>query len=200
MASMGTCFTLPPNPCHHLLFKASLLPNRSQTLPIIQAPLFPSLASKFQQSTVSAPVVRASIAAAATGVRPSGAVESDKLPSDVRKRAMEVVDACGRRVTVDDVAGRAGLKLQEAQNALQALASDTQGFLEVSDEGDVLYVFPRDYRAKLVGKSFIMRVEPLLEKAKVVMFMGFENFFIVVLGYVRNWHSYDGFRFHLELL
>ncbi|XP_062028754.1 aspartic proteinase CDR1-like [Rosa rugosa] len=36
----------------------------------------------------------------------------------------------------------------------------------VSDEGDVLYVFPRDYRAKLVGRSFIMRVEPLLEKEK----------------------------------
>lgn len=44
---------------------------------------------------------------------------------------MEAVDACGRRVTIGDVAGRAGLKLNEAQNALQALASDTEGFLEV---------------------------------------------------------------------
>ena len=42
-------------------------------------------------------------------------------------------------------------------------------FEQVSDEGDVLYVFPKDYRARLVGKSFIMRVEPMLEKAKVVM-------------------------------
>ncbi|XP_062005322.1 uncharacterized protein At5g03900, chloroplastic-like [Rosa rugosa] len=156
MASMATCFTLPPNARHLLVFKAALLPNRSQTSN------FPGAASRVPQSRASAPVVRASIAA----IRPGGAVESDKLPSDVRKRAMDAVDACGRRVTVGDVAGRAGLKLHEAQNALQALASDTQGFLEVSDEGDVLYVFPRDYRAKLVGRSFIMRVEPLLEKAK----------------------------------
>jgi hypothetical protein len=31
----------------------------------------------------------------------------------------------------------------------------------------VLYVFPKDYRAKLAGKSFRMRVEPLVDKAKV---------------------------------
>lgn len=43
---------------------------------------------------------------------------------------------------------------------------------QVSDEGDVLYVFPKDYRAKLVGKSFRMKVEPLLEKAKVVIICG----------------------------
>ncbi|ONK64449.1 uncharacterized protein A4U43_C04F20350 [Asparagus officinalis] len=36
----------------------------------------------------------------------------------------------------------------------------------VSDEGDVLYVFPRDYRSKLAGKSFRMKVEPLLDKLK----------------------------------
>ncbi|KAB2615593.1 hypothetical protein D8674_022181 [Pyrus ussuriensis x Pyrus communis] len=86
---------------------------------------------------------------------------------------MEAVDACGGRVTIGDVAGRAGLKLNEAQNALQALAADTEGFLEVSDEGDVLYVFPKDYRAKLLGKSLRMRVEPVLEKAKVVTLWNF---------------------------
>lgn len=64
-------------------------------------------------------------------IRPGNAVESDKLPSDVRKRAMEAVDACGGRVTIGDVASRAGLKLNEAQKALQALAADTNGFLEV---------------------------------------------------------------------
>ena len=58
-------------------------------------------------------------------------MESDKLPTDVRKRAMEAVDECGLRVTVGDVASRAGLKVTEAQKALQALAADTDGFLEV---------------------------------------------------------------------
>jgi hypothetical protein len=33
----------------------------------------------------------------------------------------------------------------------------------------VLYVFPRDYRAKLAAKSFRIKVEPLVEKAKVLI-------------------------------
>lgn len=59
-------------------------------------------------------------------------MESDKLPSDVRKRAMDAIDALGRRVTVGDVASKAGLQLSQAQKALQALAADTNGFLEVN--------------------------------------------------------------------
>ena len=66
-----------------------------------------------------------------TAIRPGGAVESDKLPVDVRRRAMDAVDVCGGRVTIGDVASKAGLKLNEAQKALQALAADTDGFLEV---------------------------------------------------------------------
>lgn len=76
------------------------------------------------------PVVRAGIDVT-TGIRPGGVVETDKLPTDVRKRTMEAVDACGGRVTIGDVASRAGLKLNESQKALQALAADTNGFLEV---------------------------------------------------------------------
>ncbi|PRQ23128.1 hypothetical protein RchiOBHm_Chr6g0257921 [Rosa chinensis] len=79
---------------------------------------------------------------------------------------MDVVDSVGGRVMIGHVSSRAGLKLNKAQNALQALATDTEGFLEVSDEGDVLYVFPKDYRAKLLAKLFRLRIEPLLEKAK----------------------------------
>lgn len=36
----------------------------------------------------------------------------------------------------------------------------------------MLYVFPKDYRAKLAGKSFRMRVEPLVDKAKVYFQQG----------------------------
>lgn len=63
--------------------------------------------------------------------RPGGAVETDRLPSDVRDRAMEAVDHFGGRVTIGDVASRAGLQLAQAERALQALAADTEGFLEV---------------------------------------------------------------------
>lgn len=111
------------------------------------------------------PVIRAGFDVA-SGIRPGGIVETDKLPSNVRKRAMDAVDACGGRVTIGDVASKGGLKLNEAQKALQALAADTNGFLEVSDEGDVLYVFPKDYRSKLAAKSFRIKLEPFVEKAK----------------------------------
>lgn len=70
-------------------------------------------------------------------------MESDKLPSEVRKRAMDAVDSSGRRVTIGDVASKAGLKLNEAQRALQALAADTDGFLEV--------IFPCIMPSLLVG-------------------------------------------------
>ncbi|XP_034694057.1 uncharacterized protein At5g03900, chloroplastic isoform X2 [Vitis riparia] len=39
-------------------------------------------------------------------------------------------------------------------------------FEQVSDEGDVLYVFPKDYRSKLATKSFRIKLEPFVEKAK----------------------------------
>ncbi|CAA7397029.1 unnamed protein product [Spirodela intermedia] len=110
--------------------------------------------------------IRASVQFPAVPGSGGARVESDLLPKDVRERAMGAVDSFGGRVTIGDVASRAGLKLGEAERALQALAADTSGFLEVSDEGDVLYVFSRDYRSKLTAKSFKMKIEPLLEKSK----------------------------------
>jgi hypothetical protein len=49
-------------------------------------------------------------------------------------------------------------------NCLKLLWELTQ---QVSDEGDVLYVFPKDYRSSLTSKSLRMKYEPLLEKLKV---------------------------------
>jgi hypothetical protein len=74
--------------------------------------------------------VRASIEAPAA-IRPGGTVETDRLPSNVRDGTIKAVDSLGGRVTVGDVAAQAGLKLDEAERALQALAADTAGFLEV---------------------------------------------------------------------
>ncbi|XP_010683731.2 uncharacterized protein At5g03900, chloroplastic [Beta vulgaris subsp. vulgaris] len=126
---------------------------------------------KLRNSRVRIRVIKASSSSSssidvATSFKPGKLVESDKLPSDVRKRAMEAIDSYGGRVTIGDVSSKGGLDLNEAQKALQALATDTDGFLEVSDEGDVLYVFPKDYRSRLVGKSFRMKIEPWAEKAK----------------------------------
>ncbi|KAJ9129132.1 hypothetical protein P3X46_034091 [Hevea brasiliensis] len=170
MASMSTCFTVSAKSrilhSHPMVIsKPSFRLKPPDSFTNIQ-PLHSSrIPFKFANSRVSAAFVRASIDVPA-GIRPGGVVESDKLSADVRKRTMEAVDVCGGRVTVGDVASRAGLNLNQAQKALQAVAADTDGFLEVSDEGDVLYVFPKDYRSKLTAKSFRMKVEPLFDKAK----------------------------------
>lgn len=81
---------------------------------------------------------------------------------------MRAVDELGLRVTVGDVASKAGLKLSEAESALKALAADANGYLEVSNEGDVLFCLPRDYRNVLLQKSFKLRAEPFLKKAEEV--------------------------------
>lgn len=129
MASISTCFQyLPPKP--RLYLKHSISPNLHKNFPVIQTPIFPGLASRVRESRILVPVVRAGIDVT-TGIKPGGVVETDKLPTDLRKRTMEAVDACGGRVTVGDVASRAGVKLNESQKALQALAADTNGFLEV---------------------------------------------------------------------
>ena len=81
--------------------------------------------------SASRSVIRAKIDVSPLSIRPGGIIETDKLPSDVRKMTMDAVDACGGRVTVGDVASKAGIKLDQAQKALQALAADADGFLEV---------------------------------------------------------------------
>ncbi|EPS67521.1 hypothetical protein M569_07252, partial [Genlisea aurea] len=135
--------------------------------------LIPYRASRFRKPETTIFLIKASgngveapNSSAAAAIKPGGVLESDKLPSDVRKRSMEAIDAFGRRVTLGDVASKAGLKLNEAQRALQAIAADADGYLEVSDEGDVLYTFPDDYRSKLASKSLRIKIEPLLEKGK----------------------------------
>lgn len=64
-------------------------------------------------------------------IRGSSIIESEHVPLDIRNRTMDAVDACGGRVTIGDVVSQTGIDMDEAQKALQALAADTHGFLQV---------------------------------------------------------------------
>ncbi|KAI4356444.1 hypothetical protein L6164_000466 [Bauhinia variegata] len=169
MANVYTCFTAIPSYRFYyhsrISLKSSTFAKSPNRFLIVKKPNFPGISKRVWDSRVLVPVVRATVDVT-QGIRPGGVVESDKLPSDMRKRTMDAVDACGGRVTTGDVASRAGLNLNEAQKALQALAADTNGFLEVSEEGDILFVFPKDYRSKLAAKSFKIKAEPFIDKAK----------------------------------
>lgn len=50
---------------------------------------------------------------------------------------MKAVESLDYRVTVGDLATRAGLDLNVAQQGLIALAADTQAHLQVSDAGEI---------------------------------------------------------------
>lgn len=59
-------------------------------------------------------------------------LESLKLGQRVRKSVQDAVEGLGGRVTVGDVAARAGVQISKAEEALNALAADAGGTLEVS--------------------------------------------------------------------
>lgn len=60
------------------------------------------------------------------------------------------------------------MTVNEAEKATKALAEDTGADLAVSEAGDVVYAFRSDAKARLAGKSFAVRMEPAVEKAKGV--------------------------------
>lgn len=55
-----------------------------------------------------------------------------RLSDSVRDKVQSAIEALGYRVTTGDVVARAGVKLSQADEALQALCCDSQGALEVS--------------------------------------------------------------------
>lgn len=62
----------------------------------------------------------------------SQGLESLKLQKQLRDSAQDAVESLGGRVTVGDVAAKAGVTVSEAEEALNALAADCGGSLEAS--------------------------------------------------------------------
>jgi hypothetical protein len=83
---------------------------------------------------------------------------------------MKSVEKLDYRVTVGDVAAQSGLSLEIAQSGLLALASDAQGHLQVADSGDIVYLFPQNFRTILRNKYFRLRLQAWWEKAWSVIF------------------------------
>lgn len=97
---------------------------------------------------------------------PGGRVESELLPKQLRDDVLDAIESLGGAVTVGDVASAAGCKVSEAESAMTAIAADTGAALEVSELGDIRYVFPKDARGAISQKSLkIKTIEPALETA-----------------------------------
>ena len=97
---------------------------------------------------------------------PSGRVESELLPKQLRDDVLNAIESLGSAVTVGDVAAAAGCEVSQAEKAMTAIAADTGAALEVTELGDIRYVFPKGARGVIGQKSLrIGTLEPALETA-----------------------------------
>lgn len=83
---------------------------------------------------------------------------------------VQAVENLGYRVTVGDVAAEAGIPLVEAQQGVVALAADVQAHLQVSEAGEIAYVFPRGLKAQLLGKYWRLRLAAIWNRIWKVLF------------------------------
>ncbi|BAY08418.1 hypothetical protein [Calothrix sp. NIES-2098] len=101
---------------------------------------------------------------------------------------MQAVEQLGYRVTVGDVATQAGLNIAEAGQGLLALASDAGGHLQVAESGDIVYLFPQNFRAILRNKYLQLRLQELWQKVWSAIFylirISFGIFLIVSIALI----------------
>ncbi|MCL1475215.1 hypothetical protein [Argonema antarcticum] len=96
---------------------------------------------------------------------------------------MQAVQQLGYRVTVGDVAAKAGLDLNVAQQGLLALASEAGGHLQVAESGEIAYQFPQNFRAILRNKFLRLRLQEWWQKIwKVLFYLIRISFGIVLLA------------------
>nr|WP_225938636.1 hypothetical protein [Kovacikia minuta] len=94
---------------------------------------------------------------------------------------MRTVEHLGYRVTVGDVAAQAGLDVNQAQQGLLALASEAGGHLQVAESGDIVYLFPKNFRTVLRNKYWRLRLQDWWGKIWRVLFYLIRISFGIVL-------------------
>ncbi|MEN9238570.1 MAG: hypothetical protein Q6K80_10185 [Thermostichus sp. DG_1_6_bins_120] len=77
---------------------------------------------------------------------------------------MDAVEQLGLRVTLGDIVSRTGLALHEAKQELLNLAQKAEGHLQVSQQGEITYVFPPGFRSILSRKEQQDRLAALRRK------------------------------------
>jgi hypothetical protein len=83
---------------------------------------------------------------------------------------VQAIEQLDYRVTVGDVAAKAGLDVNQTQRGLLTLASDAGGHLQVAESGEIVYLFPRDFRAILHSKHLRLRLQEWAGTAWKVLF------------------------------
>ncbi|PSB30423.1 hypothetical protein [Stenomitos frigidus] len=94
---------------------------------------------------------------------------------------MQAVERLNYRVTVGDIATQAGLNVNLAQQGLLALASDAGGHLQVAESGEVVYLFPDNFRTLLRNKYLRIQFKEWWDKVWKVLFYLIRISFGIVL-------------------
>lgn len=92
------------------------------------------------------------------------------LPMAPNSTIMTTVEQLGYRVTVGDVAAKAGLDINFAQQGLLALASEAGGHLQVAESGEIAYLFPKNFRTVLRNKFLRLKLQEWWKKIWRVLF------------------------------
>ncbi|XHX76069.1 MAG: hypothetical protein RBJ76_16650 [Stenomitos frigidus ULC029] len=96
---------------------------------------------------------------------------------------MQAVERLDYRVTVGDIASQAGLNVTVAQQGLLALASVAGGHLQVAESGEVVYLFPQNFRTVLRNQSLRLQLQEWWSKVwKVLFYLIRISFGIVLLA------------------
>lgn len=85
-------------------------------------------------------------------------------------KLVKSIETLDYRVTVGDVAADAGLELNYAQQGLLALAGEAGGHLQVAESGDVVYLFPQNFRSILRNKYWQLRWQQTWSKIWRILF------------------------------
>jgi hypothetical protein len=96
-------------------------------------------------------------------------------------KIVKSIEKLDYRVTVGDVAAQAGLELNSAQQGLLALASEAGGHLQVAESGDVVYLFPQNFRSILRNKYWQLRWQQTWQRIWRVLFYVIRISFGIVL-------------------
>ncbi|MEG4495100.1 hypothetical protein [Microcoleus sp. D3_18_C4] len=94
---------------------------------------------------------------------------------------MQAVEQLGYRVTVGDVAAKAGLDVNFAQRELLTLASEAGGNLQVAESGDIAYLFPKNFRDILRNKFWRLQLQEWWQKIWRILFYLIRISFGIVL-------------------
>ncbi|WP_341732233.1 hypothetical protein [Microcoleus sp. EPA2] len=96
-------------------------------------------------------------------------------------KVMQAVTELGYRVTVGDVAAKAGLDVNFAERELLTLASEAGGHLQVAESGDIAYLFPKNFQDILRNKFLRLQVQEWWQKIWRVLFYLIRISFGIVL-------------------